>query len=92
MGERSEAGWLVNGRSASGVRMSRGGVKSFLAAPRISCGGRGMPEEGKLGLASGLRSIQIFLPAFVERTIIASSCTASEAAHQTCEADPRRTA
>jgi hypothetical protein len=70
MGERSEAGWMVNGRSASGVRMSRGGVKSFLAAPRISCGGRGMPEEGKLGLASGLRSIQIFLPAFVERTII----------------------
>jgi hypothetical protein len=35
MGERSEADWLVKGRSASGVRMSRGGVKSFLAMPSI---------------------------------------------------------
>src|SRR5260370_37984182 len=41
MGERCEADWLVKGRSASGVRMSRGGVKSFLAVPRISFGGRG---------------------------------------------------
>jgi hypothetical protein len=45
MGERSWADWLVNGRSASGVRMSRGGVKSFLAAPRISSGGRGKPRR-----------------------------------------------
>ena len=49
-------------------------------------------EERKPGLASGLRSIQIFLPAFAERTIIASPYTASEAVHQTCQADPRRTA
>jgi|HubBroStandDraft_6_1064221.scaffolds.fasta_scaffold709060_2 hypothetical protein len=32
MGERCEADSLVKGRSASGVHMSRGGVKSFLAA------------------------------------------------------------
>jgi hypothetical protein len=45
MGERCGADWLVNGRSASGVRMSRGGVKFFLAMPRISSGGRGMPRR-----------------------------------------------
>jgi hypothetical protein len=36
MGERCEADSLVKGRSASGVRMSRGGVKSFLAAVNFS--------------------------------------------------------
>jgi hypothetical protein len=36
MGERCEADWFVKGRSASGVRMSRGGAKSFLATVNFS--------------------------------------------------------
>ena len=42
---RKRSSWLVKDRSASGVRMSRGGVKSFLTTPRISSGGRGMPRR-----------------------------------------------
>src|SRR5205823_11764331 len=44
----SWAGWLLKGRSSSGVRLSPGGVKSFLAAPRISSGGRGIPRRSLL--------------------------------------------